>query len=117
MSLFLVMIYESQQAYAEISEGDAEWSRIMAGHNAFGAKHGAVIKGGEALQPTTTARTIRADGAGGFTVTDGPFLETKEALGGYYVIDADNLDQAVEIAKDVPATYGCLEVRPVMVFS
>ena len=49
-------------------------------------------------------------------MTDGPFAETKEALGGYYMIEASDLDQAIEIAKQVPARFGGVEVRPVMVF-
>ena len=54
--------------------------------------------------------------AGGFTVTDGPFAETKEALGGYYLVEAADLDEAIAIAKQVPARFGGVEVRPVMVF-
>ena len=69
------------------------------------------------LEPTATATSVRSDGAGGFTVTDGPFAETKEALGGYYLITADDLDAAIAIAKQVPAPFGGVEVRPVMVFN
>ena len=72
--------------------------------------------GGQALQPTTTATSIRSDGNGGATVTDGPFAETKEALGGFYLIEAPDLDAAIAIAKTVPAALGGVEVRPVMVF-
>ena len=56
---------------------------------------------------------MRPDGAGGFTVTDGPFAETKEALGGYYLIEAADLDEAIAIAKQVPAPFGGVEVRPI----
>ena len=59
----------------------------------------------------TTATTIRRD-----TVTDGPFTETKEALGGYYIVEARDLDHALEIGKLVPVGDGCVEVRPIMVF-
>ena len=83
----------------------------MRAHQEFGEKYAGVLRGGEALQATGTATTIR-DGV----VTDGPFAETKEALGGYYVIEADDLDQALAIAKDVPAPFGGVEVRPVMTF-
>ncbi|MGO9910134.1 MAG: YciI family protein, partial [Acidimicrobiales bacterium] len=55
-------------------------------------------------------------GSGSFTVTDGPFAETKEALGGYYLVEAADLDEAIAIAKQVPARYGGVEVRPIMVF-
>ena len=83
----------------------------MAAHTEFAQKHGDVLRGGEALQPTGTATSIR-DGV----VTDGPFAESKEALGGYYVIEADDLDQALAVAKDVPAPFGGVEVRPIMTF-
>jgi hypothetical protein len=60
---------------------------------------------------------VRSDGADGFTVTDGPFVETKEALGGYYLVEAADLDEAIELAKQVPSNFGALEVRPIMVFN
>jgi hypothetical protein len=69
------------------------------------------LLGGAALQPTGTATSVR-----GSEVTDGPFAETKEALGGYYLIEAADLDEAIAVAKQVPAPYGGVEVRPVMVF-
>ena len=73
--------------------------------------------GGEALTPTETATTVRI--RDGKTVTsDGPFAETKETLGGFYLIEADNLDEATEWATRVPlAPYGSVEIRPVMDFS
>jgi hypothetical protein len=74
------------------------------------------VLGGSALQPTSTATVVRADGAGSYTVTDGPFAEAKEAIGGYYLVEATDLDEAIEMAKDVPTPYGCIEVRPIMVF-
>jgi hypothetical protein len=73
------------------------------------------ILGGAGLQPVTTATTIRlADGKP--LVTDGPFADTKEVFGGYYVYEADNLDQAIEMASRIPALRlgGTIEVRPVM---
>ena len=62
------------------------------------------------------APSIRRDGSGGFSVTDGPFAESKETLGGYYLIEAADLDDALDIAKEVPAGVG-VEVRPVRVVS
>ena len=82
----------------------------MAAHGAFGEAHGKSIAGGNALQPTTTATSIRNG-----VVTDGPFAETKEALGGFYLVEAADLDEAIAIAKQVPAAAGGVEVRPVMV--
>ena len=114
MSQYLVLIYGDEKALAEGGQG--VWDEMMKGHNDFGAKHAAAMAGGNALQPVDTATSIRAQAGGGFDVTDGPFVETKEALGGYYVIEAADLDQAIAIAKDIPAPHGGVEVRPVMVF-
>ena len=73
--------------------------------------------GGEALQPTTTATTVRVRN-GKVSTTDGPFAETKEQLGGYYLIEAKDLDEATKIAARVPsAKSGTIEVRPVRVFA
>jgi hypothetical protein len=73
------------------------------------------VLGGAALQPVTTATTVRlADGKP--LVTDGPFAETKEVFGGYYLLEAENLDQATELAARIPALRfgGTVEIRPVM---
>jgi len=114
MSQYLVLIYEDQSLYPAPDEGG--WSEITAAHQKFGENNGASIRGGEALQPTSTATTIRGDGNGDFIVTDGPFAETKEALGGFYLIEAADLDEALAIAKQVPAAFGGVEVRPIMTF-
>ena len=114
MSQFLALIYETEADWVKADE--ATLDEIMTDHTTFSEKHGDAVAGGKALQPTNTAKTIRSDGTGGTTVTDGPFLETKEALGGYYLIEAEDIDQAVQIAKDVPARFGCVEVRPIMTF-
>jgi hypothetical protein len=72
------------------------------------------FKAGDPLQPTSTATTVRVRDGKTLTV-DGPFAETKEQLGGYYLIEAENLDQAVAIAARIPsARYGSIEVRPIM---
>jgi len=109
---YLVLIYEDEAGYA--NQGQAAWDAAMAGHGAFGEANGAALRGGNALEPTSTATSIRSDGNGGHTVTDGPFGETKEALGGYYLIEAADLDEAIGIAKQVPAPFGGVEVRPIM---
>ena len=90
----------------------------MEGHTKFAENNGSKVLGGNALQSVTTATTLRPDGSGGFTATDGPFVETKEALGGYYLVEAADLDEAIELAKQVPvaAPSAGLEVRPIMVF-
>jgi hypothetical protein len=88
---------------------------VMEAHNRFAeqiGERGGKMLSGRALQPTSTATSIRDD-----VVTDGPFAETKEALGGYYLIEARDLDQALDIAKLCPARFGGVEVRPIMDFS
>ena len=114
MSQFLILIYDDEAAWMEAKPEAA--NELMEGHNKFGENNAAAIQGGNALQSVTTATTIRPDGAGGFTVTDGPFAETKEALGGYYLVEAADLDEAIALAKQVPVVKGGLEVRPIMVF-
>jgi len=112
MSQYLILIYDDEQAWAEAKPSDT--GKMMEGHQAFQAKHQSAIVGGNALEPTATATTVRPNSD---TVTDGPFAETKEALGGYYLIEAADLDAAIAIAKDVPVFTGGLEVRPIMVFN
>jgi hypothetical protein len=71
---------------------------------------------GDALLPTPTAKTVRVT-EGNMLITDGPFAETREALGGYYLVDVDSEEQALALAAKIPAaSHGCVEVRPVMVF-
>jgi hypothetical protein len=109
MGQYLVLIYEDEAGWAAGGEAAEQGSKA---HREFMEKYaGGVLQGGNALQPTGTATTIR-DGV----VTDGPFIETKEALGGYYLIEADDLDQALAVAKEVPAPFGGVEVRPIMTF-
>jgi hypothetical protein len=114
MSKYLVLIYEDEQSYASATPD--VFGDIAAAHTKFGEANRGAILGGEALQSTATATVIRADDAGGHIVTDGAYAETKEALGGYYLIEAADLDAALAVAKEVPARFGCVEVRPVMVF-
>jgi hypothetical protein len=107
MAQYLVLIYEDEAAWAADATGA---QAVSQGHSTFGQAHADALRGGNALQPTSTATTIR-DGV----VTDGPFAETKEALGGYYLVEADDLDQALAVAKDIPVHSGGIEVRPVLV--
>jgi hypothetical protein len=115
MSQYLILIHDDERVWGEMDE--ATRTRVHGQYMEFGRTNEAKVVGGNALQPTHTATTVRPDGAGGFTVTDGPFAETKEALGGYYLVEADDLDEAIAIAKQIPVQSGGLEVRPVMVFS
>jgi hypothetical protein len=114
MSQFLILIYDDESAYEPADE--ATMGRVMSGHEQFSTRNRDAVPGGNALQAARTAKTVRPDETGEFTVTDGPFVETKEALGGYYLVEAEDIDAAVELAKQVPVLAGGLEVRPVMVF-
>ena len=113
MSQYLVLIYGDETAAA--NSGPVAWDALHKEHITFGQTNDASIAGGNALQSSDTATTIRSDGADGFIVTDGPFVETKEALGGYYLIEAADLDAAIAIAKQVPSPFGGVEVRPIQV--
>ena len=85
--------------------------------SAFGKEFAAQILGGNALKPTATATTVRVRDGKRIT-TDGPFAETKEQLGGYYLVEAADLDEALGIAAKIPgARYGSIEVRPLMIFA
>jgi hypothetical protein len=112
MSEYLILIYENEAGYAD--QDPALWQQAMEAHGKFAEQvtaMGAKILGGNALQPTATATSVRGD-----VVTDGPFAETKEALGGYYLVEASDLDQALAIGKLCPAPFGGVEVRPIMEF-
>jgi hypothetical protein len=113
MAQYLILIYEDESQYATASP--QVYGEIMQAHNDFAVQaeaHGAKLLGGNALQSTGTATSIR----GGSEVTDGPFVETKEALGGYYLVEAADLDAALAVGKLCPARFGGVEVRPVMTF-
>ena len=111
---YLALIYAEDGASP--SPGEPEFDGYMQGYytatKAF--EEAGVMRGGEALQHTSTATSIRI--RNGKTETmDGPFAETKERLGGYYLLDCKDLDQAIEMASLIPdAKYGTVELRPVM---
>jgi hypothetical protein len=115
MPEYLLLIYEDEHGWENARPETL--GEVLAGHQAFSEKHGTSIRGGEALQPTATATCIRHDLDGGVTVTDGAFAETKEAMGGYYLVEAADLDEALRIAKDVPAPFGGIEIRPIRIFT
>jgi hypothetical protein len=100
---------------ASPEEMKAEMDR-WAAYSEEAVEKGAFVAG-EGLQPSATATTIHIPANGGErTVTDGPFTESKEQLGGFYVLECKDLDEALEWAKKIPLQEGAVEVRPVMVF-
>jgi hypothetical protein len=110
---YALLIYEDESVYGD-KTGEAV-QEIVAQHMAFGAELGDKRLGGMGLKNTDTATTVRTGPGGAKTVHDGPFAETKEQLGGFYLIEAPDLDAAIEIAKRVPIyRQGSIEVRPVL---
>lgn len=113
---YILLIYSNERQDADQSPEamQAEMGQWWAYTNELKAS-GAHL-GGEALQPTESATTVRRRG-GKLLTTDGPFAETKEQLGGYYLVEAKDLDEAVAIAARIPgARFGSVEVRPLMKF-
>ena len=111
MSQYLVLIYGDEQAIGQA--GQPVWDDVTKGHIQFGETYGSALAGGNKLKDGSTATSVRPDGNGGFTITDGPFAETKEVLGGYYLVEAASLDEALAMAKAIPMPFGGVEVRPV----
>ena len=113
---YMLLIYGDQNGWQSRSE--EENNQLMQDYYRFTEdlqKSGSMV-GGDALEPTQTATTVRVRNDETLT-TDGPFAETKEQLGGYYIVDVSSLDEALEWAAKIPgAKHGSVEVRPVMVF-
>ena len=111
---YALLIYGNEQAQAGMTEaeGAAQW----AAYNDFtkDVVDRGLMQAGEALQPTSTATTVRVRSDETLS-TDGPFAETKEQLGGFYIVDCKDLDEAIETAAKIPgARDGSIEVRPIM---
>lgn len=111
---YMLLIYGDEST--GIAPDSPEFGPYMAGYNAATETYGkdGVMVGGEALEPTATATTVRVR-AGKTQTMDGPFAETKEQLGGFYILDCGNLDDAIRYAAMIPdARTGTIEIRPVM---
>jgi hypothetical protein len=115
MSEYLILIYGDEAAQG--NPDPESFDQMMKGHQVFGERNASALRGGNALQSTATATSVRQDAAGEFVVTDGAFAETKEALGGYYLVEAADLDEALALAKQIPMPFGGVEVRPIRTFS
>jgi hypothetical protein len=111
---YLLLIYQ-QEVGAASAANDEVMATELAAYGAFTAeaRDRNQYVAGEALEPTTTATSVRVRD-GQVVVTDGPFAETKEALGGFYLLDCRDLDEAIEMAAKIPAAKrGTIEVRPI----
>ena len=114
---YLLMIYANEAEYAKIDP--ATLQKVYEEYGAFtqGIVKSGNFKAGDRLQPTTTATKVRIRD-GKMLMTDGPFAETREQLGGYYLVDAKDLDEALAIAAKIPgARFGSIEVRPIWVYN
>src|SRR5262245_40340430 len=110
---YLCLIYEDEKWWEKASQADMQ--KGLAEYNAFtdSIKKSGKYVGSGALQPTKTATSVRVRN-GKLSTTDGPYVETKEQLGGYYLIDAKDLNDAVQVASRIPgAQHGTIEVRPI----
>jgi hypothetical protein len=112
---YLLLIYTNETEVAQAPQ--AEHNTMDQEYFAFGEAAREQIAAGEALLPTSAATTVRVrDGEA--LIVDGPFAETKEQLGGFYLVNCENLDGAIALAKQIPgARRGSIEIRPIMEFN
>jgi hypothetical protein len=111
---YMLSIYTDETRLAQASPDDIKW--VMDAYGEFGreVEEAGVFVTGDGLQPTGTATTVRVRD-GETLLTDGPFAETREQLGGFYVLDCQDIDEALRWAAKIPdAVHGSVEVRPVM---
>ena len=111
---YLCLIYEDEAQWQNMPKANAD--KVFGEYFAFteDIKKSGHYVGGNPLQPTSSATTVRVR-TGNVSTTDGPFAETKEQLGGYYLIEARDLNDAIQVASRIPAARtGCIEVRPIM---
>ncbi|MGE0438904.1 MAG: YciI family protein [Gemmatimonadales bacterium] len=114
---YLCLIYDEEKQLAGMSKSESD--AFMGEYFAFteAVRKSGHYVAGEALQPVSTATSVRVRG-GKVSATDGPFAETREQLGGFYLIDAKDLNDAIQVASRIPsARIGTIEVRPIMVFN
>jgi len=113
---YMFLIYSAEGAGPEM--GTPAFQEMMGRYMSFtdGVKQAGIFDSGAPLQGTDTATTVRVRD-GSTNTTDGPFAETKEVLGGYYILDCKDLDEAIAHAAQIPTSeFGSVEVRPVMIF-
>jgi len=111
MPKFFLSIYADESGWADVSPEESK--QIMDAYNAFTdeATKAGVMLAGEGLQPSPTSKTVHKETG---TVSDGPFAETKEQFGGFYIVETKDIDEAVEWAKKIPSRTGGIEVREVL---
>jgi len=112
MTNYLLMIYDNEAKLAQANASEID--DVHRRHAEFARANGHAMRGGARLAGSGSATSIRYNANGDVSMTDGTFAETKEVLGGYYIVEADDLDEALAIAKQVPAPFGGVEVRPII---
>ena len=112
MAEYMLFIWDDEQAWEQADAATTE--QVMEAHRRFIARHAAELRGGSRLHSSAASTSIRHTPDGGVAISDGAFAETKEVIGGYYLIEAADLDAALRIATEVPAPFGGVEVRPVL---
>jgi hypothetical protein len=115
MAKYMLLIYGDAQRWEAMTPEQAQ--AHSAAHAAFSAAAGSKILGTEELELAPMATTLRSDPAGRVVTTDGPFLETKEAVGGFYLLEAGDLDEVIKLASQLPevhAGHSGVEIRPVV---
>jgi len=111
---YMMLIYTNETEEASMNQAEREAQYAAYGAFTNEVREGDVMHSGEALQPTSTAKTVRVSN-GQAVPTDGPFAETKEQLGGFYILDCQDWDEAIAWAAKIPAAQsGSVEVRPIM---
>lgn len=111
---YLCLIYSDEDAFDRIPRDEVDAILEACDESSAALREKGTLLAAERLQPTTTATTIRLEGERA-SITDGPFAETKEQLGGFVLIEARDLDEAISVASSLPpARFGCVEVRPIM---
>ena len=114
---YLLLIYDQESQWAAMQE--SERALLPEGYRAFNqeVRASGELLGGDALRPTAMATSVRVR-EGKVLVTDGPFAETREQLGGYYLMETADLDRAIALAAKIPAAQsGTVEIRPIMVWN
>ena len=115
MAKYLVLIYGDARQWDAMT--DEQWKAHDAAHEAFAAEAGSRIIDGRQVEPASAATSMRSDASGRITTTDGPFVDTKEGLGGYYLLEAADPTEVVSLAARLPevrATHSGVEIRPVV---
>ena len=115
MAKYMILIYGDEQQWDSMSP--EQMRAHDAGHQGFRAAAGSAVIGGQELESASLATTLRSDAVGQVATTDGPFLETKEVLGGFYLLEAPDLDAVIALASRLPevhAGHSAVEIRPVV---